>query len=568
MAIRQVFRFIVYGAAGLAMLVIAVAAVLAARLADGPVSLGFLLPTVELYLDRLSPPLRFRIDGALATWRGWDHGLALSLNGIQIGEPASQAPAFTVPGLDLMFSADALRHAVIVPATIEMTGATLEMVRSPNGIIGRRQGSDAPPAGEAMLATLFDELRAPPDPARPLSYLERVVVRDGAVGLTDAASGKSWRGRVHEVSLSRSGDGIAVAADATLDTGAGDVPLSLNGDIALPGDAIEARLAFAGLDGSRLAAAAPALAALALPLDGDIVVRASPAAVVERIGFDIRGGPGEVRISPEMAKAAGEPRLAQTVGIAAMAASGSLTLADLAVELKAFDLRFAPGTTIFVPELDHRFPLRSVTANGTFGNDRLVVEALALDLNGPTIAVTATAEHLTGGLAAEAKISVANLPMDGIGRYWPKTVAPGGLEWCAAHLSRGMVTMDADIALADQGHGIDIARFSAELTGEGARVDYLPDLPPVENARARGTLNLKELSLTILGGNAGGLVIRGGTVVIHKFDEASISISPAHSPMRSMRSAARRCNSPKGSALIRARSLGKWHCACNSAFRH
>ncbi len=527
LAIRQVFRFVVYGAAGLAMLFLVALAGLAIRLAEGPVPLAFLLPSLEYYLDRTVPQFAFRIDTATATWRGWESGLALGIGGINIADRKASGRVLVLPKVNLVFGAEALRHGVVVPATIEIDGARFDLVRSADGIAVADRG-DGDHADGTVLASLFDELLAPPDPARPLSYVERVVIRNGAVTLIDAVTGNRWQARVHEASLTRGADRIAVDAALAVAAEPEDVPLTLTGDVDLSEGHMDASIAFAGLDASRLAAVEPALAplaALALPLSGEVTLRASRSAAIERVAFDLRGGPGELRVSQQIAEMAGDSSLAQTLGIEALNAAGTLTFPRLSAEINTFRLVFAPRTEVFVPPLDHRFPLRSLVASGRYADDSLVVEDLNIDLDGPTLAAAATALNLTGALTADGKLRVRNLTMDGIQRYWPKAVAPGGLKWCARHLSLGIVTMDVELALANAGNGVDLSRLSAALTGEGARIDYLPGLPPIDNARARGTLDLERLALVIEGGNAGDLVVRGGTVVLADFNKAVETIA-------------------------------------------
>jgi hypothetical protein len=529
LAIRQVFRFVVYGLATVVVVAVVGLAALSVRLAAGPLSLALLLPTLEIVINHYLAPERVQISQAYATWRGWNDGLSLRIDGVALHAAGRNAPIAVVPRLDLLFSAEALRERVFVPATVEVGGLRLDLVGSAEGVLSRRDASgEDEPAVDALIARALDELVAPPDAARPLSYLERIVIRDGELMFTDAASGRTVRARLTEVAADRSGDGLELNADVRITGAYGDVPLRLVGDVALPQGGIAAHLAFSGVALDRFAvideALAP-LAAVALPLSGEITLAAERPTVIDRVTFDVTSEGGELRLTPDLAARLGDAAWTQTVAIARVAARGTIALAAGEIAVDAFSLSFAPKSEIAVPPLDHRFPVRSLSARGRFAGDRLDVEEAVVDLGEPTLRATATVQGLSERLAAEARVRIDRLPMDGIGRYWPKAVAPGGLEWCEQHLSRGTVTMDADVALADPGDGLDLTRFVATLTGEGARVDYLPDLPPVENARAQGRLTLRDLSLTILGGNAGALVVRGGTVVLNQFDKPTQAIA-------------------------------------------
>lgn len=504
------------------MVVVALLALLAVRLAAGPVSLSFLVPTIEHYFARYAAPMTMEIDGAAATWRGWPEGLALSLEGVRVDAGEGGAGQVAVPRLELFFTPEALRHGIFVPATIEVEGPQIQLRGDPMAGLERADEAAQRAATRSVVASMFAELQAPPVPARPLSYLERVVVRSGVIELVDIAGQDRWQVEIDSIDLGRADNTVAIVAEIAIEVGSARVPLRLTGDVGLPEGLIAAHLTFADLAPSRYAALDPLLepvAAIALPLSGELDLAMSGTGVVDRLAFSIDGGSGALAITEELARALGDPRWAQAIRITSLAARGQVLFDGLSVALDALEVKFAPGAEAFVPDLDHAFPLRSLAAAGRYQQARLDVARLTLDLAGPIVAAQGKATGLEGPLAAEAKVRVTNLSMDDIRRYWPKTVAPGGLEWCAEHLSQGTVAIDADLAVAEGPAGLDLSRFSATLAATGARVDYLPELPPVEEARARGTLTVDRLSLVLEGGRAGQLLVRDGTIVIDDFDK-------------------------------------------------
>ncbi len=235
-----------------------------------------------------------------------------------------------------------------------------------------------------------------------------------------------------------------------------------------------------------------------------------PTAAIERLGVDLTGGAGEMVVSEAIAAKLGDPAWAQRLAVDSAELRASLSPPEDSVSVETLAVAFAKDTTLLAPApLDHRFPLRAVNATIEKRGERIDVKALNLDLAGPKIAAKATIEGLAGSPVVTAQLAVRDLKMDEVRRYWPPSVAPGGLKWCAQHLSRGVVSMPAiNLALADRGQGLEITTFSAEIAAEGARVDYLTPLPTIEDARATATLDLDKLAITLLGGSSLGLRLR------------------------------------------------------------
>lgn len=523
---KRLLHYCIYSVLGLLVALLVFTAWLSARLAEGPLPLTFIVPVIERALNHIGAPHTFTADRAVVTWRGWQDGMDLGLVGIEVRAPGNPQPVLGVPELVLKLSAQAMRQWVIALEEVDAYGVQLRLERDADGGFGL----GLPDAGtttegeDSFLRRLLAEIQAPPNPDDPASYLERVVLAGTDIEMVDLPSGLIWRARIERGSLARSGEDLHLAVDLGLELAAGEARLRIEGDARSGAGTIDLAVQIANLRPADLAALSPMLAplsALDLPVGGSVALRMDAGGRIERIDADLAGGPGEMIVSEAIAAKLGDPAWAQRLTIESAELRGSLSPSEDSVSVEMLAVAFAKDITLRVPApLDHRFPLRAVNATIEKRGERIDVNALNLDLAGPKIAAKATIEGLTASPVVTARMAVRDLKMDEVRRYWPPSVAPGGLKWCAQHLSRGVVSMPAiNLALADRGEGLEITTFSAEIAAEGARVDYLTPLPTIEDARATATLDLDRLAITLLGGGSLGLRVEGGTVVIADFDK-------------------------------------------------
>ena len=523
---KRLLHYCIYSVFGLLVALLVLTAWLAARLAEGPLPLTFIVPVIERALNHIGAPHTFTADRLVMTWRGWHDGMDLSLVGIEVRAPGNPKPLLGVPELVLKLSSQAMRQWVIALEEVDAYGVQLRLERDADGHLGLGvPATDASAeGGDSFLRRLLAEIQAPPNPDDPASYLERVVLAGADLEMADLPSGLIWRARIERGSLARSDEDLHLAVDLDAELAAGKARLQIEGDARDRAGTIDLAVQIADLRPANLAALSPALTPLAardLPLKGAVTLRMNADGGIERLGIDLAGGPGEIIVSEAIAAKLGDPAWAQRLAIDSAELRGSLSPPEESVSVETLSVAFAKDTTLLAPApLNHRFPLRAVNAAIEKRADRIDVKALNLDLTGPKITAKATIEGLAASPVVTAEMAVRDLKMDEIRRYWPPSVAPGGLKWCAEHLSRGVVSMPTiNLALADRGKGMEITTFNADIAAEGARVDYLSPLPTIEDARATATLDLGKLAIRILGGTSIGLQIEGGTVVITDFDK-------------------------------------------------
>lgn len=96
--------------------------------------------------------------------------------------------------------------------------------------------------------------------------------------------------------------------------------------------------------------------------------------------------------------------------------------------------------------------------------------------------------------------TVMNVPMVDVPKVWPKEQGTAAHQWVENHLSKGKVSK-ADFKLVFQGSELEDVLGDIFVTG--AYVDYLPDMPAIEDVEAEVILKPEEVRIIASKGHAG-----------------------------------------------------------------
>ncbi len=508
--------------AGLAI----VMALVAWRLSSGPISLAFLTPYVEEALNGPGRNFRVTLDDTILTWAGWERTMDIRVVNVRATGNDGRVIA-SVPELSLSLSARALLKGLVAPKRIELFNPKLSLVRLADGRFQVGFGG-IESASHGIFRNLLAELMASPDPDRAMSYLSRFDIVNADLTITDKRLGTSWKAPSARLSLRRdAAGGIKADVSFALQAGKQIAQVSILGDYRLNERRFDLGVTFSRVNPAALAELSSKLEFLAgidLPLAGTVTAGLTLDGRVETIGFDLAGGKGYVALPVAVAQKMGMLDLAQRLAVRDLAVRGRMEGDPASIELDDFKVDLAPGQTFYFPApISHALPLKSIKGKASYSSasgagGRLKISRLDLDLGGPTAVVTARARGLGGGGKAvvTGKVEARNIPIDGIGRYWPESSRTDARKWVIDHLSAGTLAR-ADVtfkAIGDAKGGITLSELNAEMEIEGAAVDYLPPMPKAKNVSAVATLGLKRLDIAITGGGAYGLRISKGTVTI------------------------------------------------------
>ena len=181
------------------------------RLTSGPVELDFLTPHLVAAFEDAVDNGRAEVGATVLTWHGWDQPVTLSARSVRLLDPEGQV-GLSLPEVAVRLSLRALSRGVVAPTTIELFGADLLLQRKDDGSLMFSQRSEARPFKEIRgpkaptgVAAFLDAFPAEADPTRPLSYLNRLRIRNGEVTYIDQRHDRIWEFPVRDLQIERDG---------------------------------------------------------------------------------------------------------------------------------------------------------------------------------------------------------------------------------------------------------------------------------------------------------------------------------------------------------------------------
>jgi len=183
----------------------------------------------------------------------------------------------------------------------------------------------------------------------------------------------------------------------------------------------------------------------------------------------------------------------------------------------------------------------SLRASGDRQAERLSLEALTLDLGGPTIQAGAQVGVSGSDLTVAAEATARGVPLDDLHRWWPVPVSPNAREWVVTNLSKGVVH-EATARFAGAAPRDDLAAFTPTLVdvameGEGMDVEYFRPLPPVLGvAKVRATTDGKTFTIHTQGGHIDDVKVGDGVIEIRDLGgkENIVIDVPMQGPLRTI----------------------------------
>jgi len=470
---RRAWR-IFLGIAGTLLVVLALGlGLLSWRLSQGPLSLEFMTPRIERALG--DEQAHVSIRDTVLVWAGWRDNFEIRIRGVRMllrdGRATLELPEI---GIELSLRA-LLAHRLIAPASLEVIGARLVVVRAADGT-WRFRGPGGGDAAPSAVPFVLDDLLAPPDPTTSLGYLTSASAVDSTVTIVDEASGDTFSARDAHLDVRRDDAGLRAEMAAVLDVAGKSASVSATGHYAAAGGTLSLAATFANLDPSSLAAAAPQLsmfAAVSIPLSGGIDLAFDPEFRLVQAGFRITGENGRLA-----AASTGVPR-------------------DVAVRQLRLDGRLSAGLTA------------------------LEIDGADIDLGGPTVSLTGHVTSLDARPHAAGTVVVRNVTADDVRRLWPVDLAPHAREWLTENEvggTLGEARADVAASAASLAGPWEIEQVQGAFRVTGAEVNYLTPLPHIRALSADGKFTRDRLDVAIGGGDVGDLRLGAASVALTALD--------------------------------------------------
>ena len=464
------------------------AGALAWRVAQGPISLGFLAPYISEALALPQLGIRAEIGDVVLAWSEEEQGIRLRVLDAQYrGE--NDRIALSVPSIDMMLSGRAALRGVIAPRFIHISGIDARLVRDAQGHFqfGLPQeaedtsaATDTPPVAvdqslqgnlaQLMFGSIFQLLSRPYDPNDPLGLLENVSILADRLVVEDWKVNQRWVVPGARMAFRRGDGHVYAVASGTLNWRDRRVDLNLDADYTAADKSARVVLRFSDIEPSDFADVVDGLDVLdyvAAPLSGTLSLQVNESG--ERLGlaFDLTIGAGEIR-APDM--------LAAPLALADARLRGNVDAARGVLTLE---------------EAQFGFPDKlRLTASGI--GTRSDGERYSLDLKG----------------------QFRDLSVDRLAAYWPPEMAKNARDWVTTRISGGQVEsgrfeakLTPDMLAGRQ--RLPPQAIKLDFTFDNLAVNYLPPMSRLTEARGMASLNADVFDLTMESGKVGPVATSG-----------------------------------------------------------
>jgi len=453
------------------------------RLSAGPITLDFLTPYIEQALSSPNGAYTLELDHTVLVWSRRDHTLDIRARGLRAVGAQGQLLAI-IPEVSIHLSAAGLLHGVVAPTSLGLRGARLHLHREANGGFGLGfVDSTGQQSENTLLPAILEDLLLPQDPRHPITYLRRVIISDTDLAVEDSHWNTSWKTRLDRLVFARGPGGVHASATLELTIDGKVSNFDLDGLYEASTRMLSLDVAFHGFSPADLAGALPSLtplARLALTIHGHVAARLAAGYTLDTLRFDLAGGHGHL------------------------------------------DLHELYPNNVEVDQIE---------ARGTFsqGGDRLDLEKFQIDLGGPKISISGTADGLGGDSTIGLNVGVTDLAVDELPRRWPVSIAPGPRNWITQNLSSGRID-ELHANLAAHGRGLDpeslvLDGISGTMRLSGIDVHYLGRMPSVVGVDGEAHFDSKSFNIALRTGKVEGLSLDDGSVAITGLDEQDQQIA-------------------------------------------
>jgi uncharacterized protein YhdP len=471
--------------------VVVLAALLVWRVAQGPISLGVLVPYISEALALPQLGIRAEIGDVVLAWSEQEESIRLRVIDARY-RGADDRVGLVVPNIDMMLSGRAALRGVIAPRFVHVSGIDARLVRDAAGhfqvglpAVDEAAGTDTPvtpPAPEtdagmvqAMVAGLFEMLSRPQNFDDSMGQLENVSILADRLVIEDWKLNQRWIIPAARILFQRGEGHVFASAAGALDWRDRRVDLNVDADYNRADRSARVTVRFSEIEPSDFADVVPELAPLgyvAAPISGTLTLDMNESGERLGLGFDLAAGAGQIN-APDLLPAPLALQQARFRG-QADAAKGILRFEEASLAF-ADKFRLSLGGTV-------------TRSDG---------ERYGIDLKGQFF----------------------DLPTDRLAGYWPPMMAKNARDWVTTRITGGMVgTGRFEAALTPEMVAgrmrLPPQAVKLDFTFDNLSVNYLPPMTRLTEAKGVATLNADVFDLTLESAKAGPVTIAGGSTKI------------------------------------------------------
>lgn len=457
-------------------------ALLAWRLSDGPVVIDFLAPYVSDALSAEGDGVRFQVQGAVLSWKGFQSSPDVAVQNITVIDQGGDMIA-SFPEMLVRLSLQSILEGAFAPKEIVLESPVVRLTRSLEGeiLFGLDALSGSSPSGSGFLSVPNDQplssneesanqllnvvIRALTDPGgagNRAGYLDKVLIQKSTVVFSDIASESEWLVPSGDISLERQSGDVLIIADLPFLNDGRTSKVGVKGTYDVREKGLSLTLNFQDIRPSSFSSLASQLT------------------ILDGVDLDLDG---EAAVSLEF----DGPKLSITsAGVDISEGEGVLTLA-------------AP--------VGRTYPVESVRMVASAGRNLDLIKIESLDVKsgegGPGLKVTVVGESMLSAPELDISIEIDEVTLSELKSYWPQEMKPNTRRWITNNLNGGEIkNAQFNIGLA----GPDVTKLKASsLNGggdlSGVSVTYLRQMPPVNGTNGRLSLTKSEVIIDVTSGH-------------------------------------------------------------------
>lgn len=458
-----------------------VAGVAAWRLSAAPIEASFIRPYLEQAINSAGLGFSVEVADAKLGWHRFRPVLDLHAHGVKVlGQDGTPVAAFQDATVGISLRGLLLGRPVLTE--FDLRRPEIVIIRDAAGHFSMRVGGDDSGGESTDLMALLRNLIGPPNDDDAVGRLKRVHIVDGRVVVDDQRLGIAWSAPDVDIDINRGAARTVARLDVSL--ALPQRTAHLTGDLQRlrTGGQTNVALKIHDFDAAAVAPLAKMLAplaALAMPIDGEVHATFDEAGTLLQAAADLHG------------------------------ANGRLILPD------------------YYPDA---LPVRSLglAAHVTAAPRRVILDRLAIDLGDARATVNGTASFDGPAAAIDAKAELTNVPLSRFDALWPHGVGVGGRDWVTTHITSGVVKSGVAHLVAsartDDPDWLKGAAIDGGFEYSGLEVNYFPPLPPVRNIAGRATFDSHRMDLTIDSGTLGDIAVSQGVLGITGLDQDNRAI--------------------------------------------
>ena len=467
----KIFKFLLGVIVGLSICVLLTLNGLLVWVATEPRSLSALTPYIENALKPADQSFSVKIGETWLIWDGWRHPIDIRLKEVAVitgdGQLFSQFPKISL-GVDLL----SLPLGKVVPTSFTISEPSISLIQHDDhslsiGFKKEDTAETAPIPFAALIAPLWSQ-----DSSNPFSKLESITIRDAKVSISNS-KGLFFSADNGNISLKRNDSGQIVINSQVLLHYA-EQQAGLKSEFVLGKDqpTIDGVVEFDSLVPDMLASLFsnnPYIQSLTVPISGKALLSIAQTGDLQTVSFDVHGGKGALVSSK------------------------------------------------FIKPL----PITSFTAKGVLTDSlqHMKLDECKVDLDGILFSASGEADIHDNDPEVNAFASLDQVPGDSAASLWPLGLAPMTREWVTDNIRKGTVP-HAEVKVALKKGDTKLKYLPKEsvdatINIDGMQVRYLPNHPPVTNAKGAIHVDGLALDATITSGDyLTGMKLNNGRVLI------------------------------------------------------